>query len=131
MKEEQEKVAYYYPEELFDEDGYPTGEALEYINNWSILFDEGEARVGQYVVDHDKELIDYIISIWTYYNESQLTENSLELHTLGWSGNESIVSYLKKTWFWSSKWFMTIRGGHYYFTLSDKGEEEIINNLKA
>ena len=43
-------LSFPYPEELFDEDGYPTDDALDYINNWSMIADENDnaVRFGQF-----------------------------------------------------------------------------------
>lgn len=38
----------------------------------------------------------------------------IELHTWGWSENETIIDELKKTIFWFY-WTKSERGGHYYF----------------
>ncbi|MEK6880188.1 MAG: hypothetical protein AABY22_11290 [Nanoarchaeota archaeon] len=55
----------------------------------------------------------------------------LELHTLGWSGNEDIIDALRKSNFWQICWQKSIRGGHYYFEIrrdfyvsQDKNEGE-------
>jgi len=42
----------------------------------------------------------------------------LELHTGGWSGNEDIIEALKKSYFWIFYWEKSVKGGHYYFTIS-------------
>jgi hypothetical protein len=42
----------------------------------------------------------------------------LELHTFGWSGNESIVDALdKNVLFWMTCWEQSNRGGHYKFEI--------------
>jgi hypothetical protein len=39
----------------------------------------------------------------------------LELHTGGWSDNETIISDLESNFFWFLYWQKSVRGGHYYF----------------
>jgi hypothetical protein len=38
----------------------------------------------------------------------------LELHTGGWSGNESIINIIQETFFWFLYWQKSERGGHYW-----------------
>jgi hypothetical protein len=42
------ELDYNYPNELHDEDGYPTQEALDYIKNWSIDSNSGEVKIGKH-----------------------------------------------------------------------------------
>lgn len=42
----------------------------------------------------------------------------LELHTGGWSGNESIIASIKNSIFWRLFWKKSTRGGHYYFEIT-------------
>lgn len=89
---------------LLDDEGYPTLEALEYIEKYDI---------NERGVDG---LIEIVTSMWYHGDYGYKRDgDKLELHTLGWSGNEHIIYSLKKNWFWSSCWEHTRRGGHYYF----------------
>lgn len=69
--------------------------------------------------------VDNVIYNWKYYEESWLTEDNdnyyLELHTVGWSDNETIIQDVLAvrcglTMFYT-KWE---RGGHYYFEFPKK-----------
>ena len=46
----------------------------------------------------------------------------VELHTIGWSGNESIIAELENTIFWMLKFRAYSTGGHYYFRLNKNSE---------
>ena len=107
-----------YPEELLDEDGYPTEEALDYIRNWQVG--------GEYwCKSMYKELIEYIKSIWWMASDAVEFEGGLlELHTYGWSGNESIIDELNKTDLWLMKFRAKQAGGHYYFKIDSEAEED-------
>lgn len=108
-----------YPDLLLDDEGYPTQEALDYIKNWSIQWDS--PCVGPYYgLGKYLELINYVLSIWTY-DGIKFEDGLLELHTYGWSGNEEIITELKKTDLWMMKLRASQTGGHYYFQLEDKG----------
>lgn len=90
--------------EILDEDGYPTDAALEIIEKWDII-------------EKGKEgLIKFIESIWNFGDWGFKRDgDKLELHTGGWSGNESIIQSLKKNFFWTFFWESSRRGGRYYF----------------
>src|SRR3546814_10968839 len=60
-----------------DEDGYPTDEALQFIENYDVI----EKGV--------ENLVDFIGEIWYHGTWGFIRDgNKLELHTGGWSGNE-------------------------------------------
>lgn len=65
-----------------------------------------------------------IEKLWCYANIGFILKGKrklrLELHTQGWSGNESIVNALQKTMFWFMFWQKSVRGGHYYFKIDLK-----------
>lgn len=99
--------------EYMDSDGYPTEETLELIRKWDVLKDtEG--------------LLDLIQELWWYSDMGFKRDNDeLELHTLGWSGNESLMTALEENFlFWCSYWLKSERGGHYYFCDLDKYEKK-------
>lgn len=97
---------------------YPTEEELDKIRNWDIL------------EESTKGLVDYIESIWWApdwgfkirrgYSSFPLTRKQvvkLELHTGGWSGNESIIEALQQNFFWFLYWEKSTRGGHFWFEI--------------
>jgi hypothetical protein len=114
------KLDYLYPFHLLDEEGYPTDEALKYIRNWSSERIGGELVYGKFFDNTDyTDLLDYIKQIWYYGSDAYNEEDGMfELHTVGWSGNESIISELENTIFWMLKFRAYSTGGHYYFRLN-------------
>ncbi len=115
--EEQDVISFPYPTTPLDEEGYPTQEGLDYIKNWSMNWTkEGTVNFGQYFrLQNFDDLIAYLKLIW-YYDDAIVYEDGLlEIHTLGWSGNESIIDELKQTSLWMFKHRATQTGGHYYF----------------
>jgi len=100
---------------MFDKDGYPTKEALQKIKNW-----DSQDKAG---------LVEYLQEIWHYPEDIILTPYvknptddgcNLILHTMGWSGNESVIFFLEKNIFWFFHWMKSLRGGHYYFRVPIK-----------
>ena len=65
-------------------------------------------------------LIEFVKHLWWMFDWGiREYENTIELHTGGWSGNEMIIEALQKNlMFWSLCWQKSERGGHYYFDLS-------------
>jgi hypothetical protein len=118
MSEETKISSFPYPDKLMDDEGYPTQEALDYIKNWGYGFVNGEFLLGQFYKDTNMDdLIEYIQSIW-YYDDAIVYEDGLlEIHTLGWSGNEEIIHVLKDTMLWAFRHRATQTGGHYYFRI--------------
>jgi hypothetical protein len=86
---------------------YPTEAQLRMIRNWK----------GTY-----RELWNYVVGLWHWPDWGvKVTKgdihDELELHTGGWSGNESLINALEKSkchffMFFYEKW---LRGGHYFF----------------
>ena len=92
----------------FDSDGYPTEETLEIIAKW----------------ENDYEnLMEFVREAWRWKDDYfHLTikdgERMHELHTGGWSGNESLMGALKQNQlFWVMCWQESRRGGHYKFII--------------
>lgn len=137
MGKKENIVTFKYPEHLLDKNGYPTSEALAYIDNWSMVFDV-ELNIGIYFSEKRyDELINYVKELW--WGDSLIYEGGLlELHTYGWSGNESIIEKLKRTNLWLLKFRAKQVGGHYYFKVDDttnnwkiiKTKEKKINDVK-
>ncbi len=96
-------------------EGYPEDSELNAIENWKI-----EDTFG---------LLEFIADRWAYadwgyierWGKAKITKQDtlfLELHTAGWSGNESIINALIRNrlfkGFFHVKWE---RGGHWYFEI--------------
>ena len=119
-----EVVSYPYPKTLLDKEGYPTQEALDYIKNWCFFLKvDDEIHVGQFCKNTDyTDLIDYLRLIWYYEDGIVYEDGLLEIHTFGWSGNESIIEVLRNTTLWVFRHRATQTGGHYYFRISSESE---------
>ena len=90
----------------FDKDGYPTEETLACV-----------AALNPVETDPD-EIIDYLFSIWNWGNTMGRYNRETGCFTIstgGWSGNESIITALEKSFFWMFYWYRSERGGHYWF----------------
>ena len=96
---------------------YPTDEQLDRIRHWQ---------------QGIRELIEYLWSIWWmpdwgfkskwgYSSFPRRRVLKLELHTGGWSGNESIIEALQENKqgniFWFMYWERSTKGGHYWFEI--------------
>lgn len=100
----------------WDIDGYPTEASLERLKNAIQQADYETAielfyaalRENRYGDDYcGPERVEVrwlVIDVWGY-------------HTGGWSGNESIIATLKRTWLWELLLERYDRGGHYYFKM--------------
>lgn len=91
-------------------DEYPRDSELETIKNWDLL------------TTPVAELVDYVEHLWHWpergFKLSGVRVLRLELHTGGWSGNESIIGALKDNpIFWVVCWMKSTRGGHYWFKI--------------
>jgi hypothetical protein len=83
---------------------YPTDEQLEIIRTWDANDLHG--------------LMQYIKSdVWHWPDYIFEREDGLwELHTGGWSGNESVIIALQDNQiFWTLYWLQSRTGGHYWF----------------
>lgn len=98
----------------FDSAGYPTDEVLKTIEEYNLAL---------LPVD---DLITLIRELWKFADDTGEgafvfrggKTRRLELHTLGWSGNEEVISALQlNNRFWMRYWQRSERGGHYYFEI--------------
>ena len=97
---------------MSDQNEYPTEKELQIIEKWEML----EKPV--------RDLLEFVRSIWWMpewgYKLKGKKVLYLELHTGGWSGNESIIHALKSNRiFWLMCWEKSSKGGHYYFKIRD------------
>ena len=95
---------------MFDKNGYPDEEALKAI----ATFDFGDKFLNL------PSYLKLIRALWHWDDYFRYNENTgcLELHTGGWSGNESIISALQDhKYFWWVFWYKSKRGGHYWFEI--------------
>lgn len=91
-----------------DGDGYPTEESLDAIREWD--------------TDQFADLMDEIERIWWgggyERRDDRNGSRAYYLHTVGWSGNESIIEALEDHHvFWMIAYEAHYRGGHYVFVL--------------
>ncbi len=99
-----------------DNEGYPEQEELDLIENWDYKDFLG--------------LLDYLEERWAYadfgfkrYWSTDDIQNmpiiKLELHTAGWSGNESLIEALLSNKMFKMLWYTQWRrGGHFYFEIN-------------
>jgi len=85
---------------------YPDSDDLQKIENWQIL---------SYSDCH--LLIQFVFSVWAYPEYCKiLPDNKYRLATGGWSGNEDIISSMRKnTMFWMLFWESSNRSGGHVF----------------
>lgn len=106
----------------WDDDGYPTEESLKQLEKalkigktaeeWKRAVDVfyealNENIYSDYCGPERVEVRGEVIDVWGY-------------HTGGWSGNEDIISILRRSWLWGSLIERYDSGGHYYFTPKEK-----------
>ena len=94
---------------------YPTDEELETIKNWDTT------KTGV------KPLVDYVTQRWhhgsdwyrVYKAKDHLFRKreviKVQLHTAGWSGNESIMAALGQNIMFQYGWWKSESGGHYWY----------------
>jgi len=103
---------------------YPTKEQLERIHE----IDKLELPIKEKV----PKMLSHLKSIWHYDNFFvDNGKDGFELHTGGWSGNEDIISELRKTMFWIFFWQRTERGGHYFFDYRAVGSYVVVWSKKV
>ena len=96
--------------EHWDDDGYPTEEALQKVKEW-----DWKDPLGCF---------EFMQSMWRYDSfrrEDRGDQTRFEISTFGWSGNESIIYALEENaMMWALCWFSSQRGGHYVFQATKK-----------
>ena len=105
--------------EYLNEEGYPTEEYLNWLEDWeSWMQEETHESMIPNILQSLKES-------WTwvdYFKISRVYKGKfkVELHTGGWSGNESIIRALKENFIFWHHWTVHKAGGHYYFEFPKK-----------
>lgn len=99
------------PDELIDDDGYPTDEALNHLRTFNGTAEAMVAYVRSLMHNGRSMLEDYT-------DDYGRPEKRLTLITGGWSGCESVVSTLNQTMFHMMFWESSFRGGKHTYTLS-------------
>ncbi|MCC5611538.1 hypothetical protein LC612_33560 [Nostoc sp. CHAB 5834] len=98
----------------FDSDGYPTSYALNTLQTWPFMDPLGWFNFAK--------------QLWSYPDRFVIQEEPggvrVQMSTAGWSGNESIVSHMRKNLIWEMTWIQSGRGGWYelFVTKEDEGE---------
>ncbi len=97
-----------------DKNGYPTRSEIELLKKHSGSISKStKYDIDDY--DPDKT-IKHLEEIWWATDWGFKRDGyKLELHTGGWSGNETIIEVLQHSLFWMFFWQRSERGGHYYF----------------
>jgi hypothetical protein len=109
--------------DMLDDDGYPTDEAMHIIESWHWTDPKG--------------WFDFINSIWHLkswgWGEGETNHEyrkdkkvyRYDVSTAGWSGNETIIQYMKRNdMMWHLNWVQSRRGGHYIFELYEFKDDE-------
>lgn len=113
--------------EMLDDDGYPTGAALDVVKLWHwndargwFKFIEGIWHLrswGWKEAEQDHEWNDH-----EQYKDKMV--HRYYISTAGWSGNESIIGAMQDNdMMWHLTWVQSRRGGHYIFELKEFDNE--------
>ena len=89
--------------ELFDDDGYPSEEALEKLRTW----------------ENPKlpEVMEFVQRLWKWQDFINENDGVYTIVTGGWSGNEEVIAALHvNVIFWLLFWQKSERGGLYVFS---------------
>lgn len=97
---------------------YPTDNELEKIKTWD--FPNG---VTQKSVSEFFEFIGSIQCV-EHYGKLRKTKKFWKFATGGWSGNEEIITAIEQNYFFMAVcWYLSKRGGLYWFEHSQLSEE--------
>ena len=95
---------------MLDENGYPDEASLKEIEKWDIPKNGVKGLLD--LIEENTNWADRQISI------TGKKVLRFEFHTGGWSGNEDVISALRRNiLFWPLFWEKSTRGGHYYFKI--------------
>lgn len=99
------------PDELIDDNGYPTEEALNYLKAFRGTGSEMVEYIRSLMNNGDSRVDDFVDSYG-------LREQRLTLWTRGWSGCEEVIAALRGTMFQLMSWESSHRGGMHTFVLN-------------
>lgn len=96
---------------LFDDDGYPSEDALKSL------------RCNSTDLKHVDSWLEFAKSLWMYpeaFREHTLKDGTriISISTLGWSGNEDVIDAMQSHVFWTLFWHSSIRGGHFQLRIN-------------
>lgn len=101
--------------DLLCSEGYPTEEFISFLREWNCE--------SPYSIN---DVLDMVEQAWEHRDlgfkrrRQRNGRQTIEMHTLGWSGNEEIIgAIISNIWLTHFKlqYFKWITGGHYYFRL--------------
>ncbi len=98
-------------DELIDEDGYPTDQALARISAFNGTAEEMAGYVQSLMHNGGTKLEDFV-------DDFQRPGKRLTLVTGGWSGCESVIGALQGTMFHLIGWESSFRGGKHNYTFT-------------
>ena len=103
---------------MMDEDGYPDDEQLRAIQNWKVKGTEDLLKLFRLIQTEwwpDKHY--FTIEARTRKRDFGSGRYiRAVVHTVGWSGNESIIDSMMNNYMvWSLCWSSSKKGGHYVF----------------
>lgn len=109
----------------FDRQGYPTSDTLQRIREWT--YQQGYLN-----------LLDFVKAGWEYPESVKTREVDTDVktvqgpkreyafYTMGWSGNEDLITALAENHvFWGMCWQMSERGGSYVFQVPLHNDREV------
>lgn len=102
-----------------NKDGYPEDSVLEFIKSYDLLKEKTVNLLLEVIQDNWKFADQESFSIEKGNTSIGNPCMKLQLHTCGWSGNESIIATLESAKFPTlfTFWTKSERGGHYYFDI--------------
>ena len=106
------------PDDLLDDEGYPTEEYLEFIK----LYKPDESLPLLAFVS-DVIQLGWWMPKWGFkLHRKYKGKRKLELHTGGWSGNEDVINAIQSNIYLTHGLMQCVmwkKGGHYYFEIRE------------
>lgn len=103
--------------EMFGSDGYPTDEWLDYMRTFT-------GTTGQLVELLTKAMRNGGVMVESKLDDFKRPIREVYMFTGGWSGCESIIGHLERSFFWFAYWYQSRRGGGYWFHVPEKRWDE-------